>query len=721
MRFTRLAGGSGGGCILALTWPHLVLDGASEALFINDWAAIYRQLCGQGELAVCLAPELSNSWSAAARVTGAAKRGIAAAAAESSCQTRVACGEQPSQPSSSPSSSDALNFRPREFSRRLFDEFLAAAPQADDEQQPQQQPCYSRGAASSQASDSGSAPAGASVTLSVGAGRSGSGVGPQHFQGAQQLQQKTTHDAAASGKGRTFFAGSVKKRPQEAAKPAPATASLSGATSIFKSPLGSIPAPGLGRAAAALGSMCRALREENARFPGSLSNMKSELLHIPEAAATRLKQLAMAGCATGGGAALASGGAGVANNLSGAGSSQTPQLSISMNDALSSFFWVLCCDLRGRPLPGHRPEASAADGAAAGSEPEVPNCFGMAVDLRQNGLQGRLPADYFGNASWLLTVRSSGSATTAAAVTAASAAPAAAAAEPPIRETDAEPHVGASTAADDIKDGGGSCGTVSPPSRQASAALSTLTQRSVDLVAPASQPALGTDGGLTADGSSADFDNSSVSLPPEASAEQPRAVMAAAEGHEQQSTAAAAEGKQAAAAFSVARMSAAVDQHLNSRAQPSHGAQHQCYVDALCCGAAKVREAVVAFRANPASGCKVLALSRAQNLAPRTSQVQIVASTMLAYDAMLTSWRFPYFDADFGSGGSSNAPVFYQGFVHPSPPWSAALMRAHPRHGGYYLAMNLPSSAVGALKRSAVLKALLPDAVLASDAPDGLK
>lgn len=78
------------------------------------------------------------------------------------------------------------------------------------------------------------------------------------------------------------------------------------------------------------------------------------------------------------------------------------------------------------------------------------------------------------------------------------------------------------------------------------------------------------------------------------------------------------------------------------------------------------------------------------------------------YDALISSWQFNFFDVDFGAGG----PELYQGIVHPSPPWSAALTRAHPRHGGFWLAIVLPSSALPALRSSPVLKVLLPGAKL---------
>lgn len=58
-------------------------------------------------------------------------------------------------------------------------------------------------------------------------------------------------------------------------------------------------------------------------------------------------------------------------------------------------------------------------------------------------------------------------------------------------------------------------------------------------------------------------------------------------------------------------------------------------------------------------------------------------------DAMLTSWQMPYWDLDFGPGGTSagngdpsaqlrNQPVQFQSLLSPSPPWTAAVMAATP-------------------------------------------
>ena len=68
---------------------------------------------------------------------------------------------------------------------------------------------------------------------------------------------------------------------------------------------------------------------------------------------------------------------------------------ISTNDAICGAVWTLFCHLRGRPLPGQQPTAPAAGG---GTSP--PGCLALAVDLRRNGLNGRLPFSFAGNASW---------------------------------------------------------------------------------------------------------------------------------------------------------------------------------------------------------------------------------------------------------------------------------------------------------------------------------
>jgi hypothetical protein len=57
--------------------------------------------------------------------------------------------------------------------------------------------------------------------------------------------------------------------------------------------------------------------------------------------------------------------------------------------------WLLCCELRGRPMPG----GGAADSGGA---------LAVAVDLRRNFLRGQLPLTYIGEASWCLHVTAPG-------------------------------------------------------------------------------------------------------------------------------------------------------------------------------------------------------------------------------------------------------------------------------------------------------------------------
>ena len=53
----------------------------------------------------------------------------------------------------------------------------------------------------------------------------------------------------------------------------------------------------------------------------------------------------------------------------------------------------------------------------------------------------------------------------------------------------------------------------------------------------------------------------------------------------------------------------------------------------------------------------------------------------------------------------------FMGALHPSPPWSAAVMSAHPLDGGLYLFLVVPSSARSAARGSPVLSTLVPGAV----------
>jgi hypothetical protein len=50
------------------------------------------------------------------------------------------------------------------------------------------------------------------------------------------------------------------------------------------------------------------------------------------------------------------------------------------------------------------------------------------------------------------------------------------------------------------------------------------------------------------------------------------------------------------------------------------------------------------------------------------------------------------------------------GALHPTPPWSAAVMNGHPSDGGMYLFVVVPVSAREALRGNKVLSVLTPDA-----------
>ncbi|GFH28209.1 uncharacterized protein HaLaN_26662, partial [Haematococcus lacustris] len=107
-----------------------------------------------------------------------------------------------------------------------------------------------------------------------------------------------------------------------------------------------------------------------------------------------------------------------------------------------------------------------------------------------------------------------------------------------------------------------------------------------------------------------------------------------------------------------------------------------------------------------AKGWEILDLASAMCSAPLTSQLQMAATVMRGQDAMLSSWQFPYWDVDFGQGG----PLRFQGLLYPNPPWSAAVMQAHPSDTGLYLFLVTPTAAIAALKNSRVLAQLAPAA-----------
>lgn len=59
---------------------------------------------------------------------------------------------------------------------------------------------------------------------------------------------------------------------------------------------------------------------------------------------------------------------------------------------------------------------------------------------------------------------------------------------------------------------------------------------------------------------------------------------------------------------------------------------------------------------------------------------------------------------------TAGGPVRFLGIVHPTPSWSAAVMKAHADDGGLYLFLVVPSSACDTLRSSAVLSELVPEA-----------
>jgi hypothetical protein len=133
----------------------------------------------------------------------------------------------------------------------------------------------------------------------------------------------------------------------------------------------------------------------------ALGGQATVLLVVPERDLRALQQACMQhllqlldSCASGPrGAALSS-----ALSLRDAGS----PLRLSTNDISAGLLWLLCCSMRGRPLPG---QPLKAKGQGRGEEGG--GMFGMAVDMRFNCPPGTLPHTFLGNAACAIHVRSS--------------------------------------------------------------------------------------------------------------------------------------------------------------------------------------------------------------------------------------------------------------------------------------------------------------------------
>lgn len=82
-----------------------------------------------------------------------------------------------------------------------------------------------------------------------------------------------------------------------------------------------------------------------------------------------------------------------------------PSPRLSTNDVFAGLLWLVCCSVRGRPLPGQPVKEQAGGGPKTRG-----GMFGMAVDLRFNCPPGALPHTFVGNAACAIHVRSSAAA-----------------------------------------------------------------------------------------------------------------------------------------------------------------------------------------------------------------------------------------------------------------------------------------------------------------------
>lgn len=91
-------------------------------------------------------------------------------------------------------------------------------------------------------------------------------------------------------------------------------------------------------------------------------------------------------------------------------------------------------------------------------------------------------------------------------------------------------------------------------------------------------------------------------------------------------------------------------------------------------------------------------------------QVRNLSRLAVQVDAFITSWAFPVDGIDFRQGPA----VEYACFVRPTPPWQAAVLPIKPGDGAVQLLLTVPVSAVAGLKRSPVLRQLVPHATFAA-------
>ncbi|KAG1677726.1 hypothetical protein FOA52_001038 [Chlamydomonas sp. UWO 241] len=107
---------------------------------------------------------------------------------------------------------------------------------------------------------------------------------------------------------------------------------------------------------------------------------------------------------------------------------------------------------------------------------------------------------------------------------------------------------------------------------------------------------------------------------------------------------------------------AATERGIGSRAHsmschPTNDTKPATFLHALQAGASNIRASLLEFRADePHSGRVVVENAAKMVKAPYSSQLRLACAVVGGQDAMLSSWQFPYWGADFGAGGPLRCP-----------------------------------------------------------------
>ncbi|KAG2443948.1 hypothetical protein HXX76_002287 [Chlamydomonas incerta] len=689
------AGGEDGGCILAFTMHHAILDGRSAHLFLDHLAAHYRRLLAGGPAgAAAAASGGGGDW---------ARSGISAPPA-SLLQTmgplppRLQPPPLPQAPS--PPLQPALT--------EIADIGKRSSSSIDTT-------CSSSATCGSSSPASGKLPSLATTSGALAAAAGASGGAPRHgassgggcdaAMGAVGRSSPTANGDSKEpvappplarppppqppifDRSRLFPPGwqsaGVKQQRAGGGDGTPAASAptvpllrclelqhIPGADRTAAAPRGaastatataSPPPAGWGAALSAVGRLVRSVVAEERRGLRGASGQRlaCEVLHIPRDQVAALKALANGSCCPTAAVPAAC--------------EPLPALSppaaaacaaISTNDAVTALVWLLMTELRGRPMPGgaeqqqlQRPGRhgeSSGSGCSSAAAAPAGGYIGVAVDLRRNG---RAPPSPGSTAS-------------------------------------ASPAPSAATGAVS-----GSVGSHSGPHE------------------PLLPPNFFGNGVWC-------LHVPAAGLPPV-----PGAAGRAAAG--------------AAGCSSVTRGCERSNGAPCASASTGGGGCRRCggYGSSLRAGAAAVRAALSEMRGHADGGEQLLRAAGAQLTAPLSAQIEMMARVCLQQDAMVTCWSaMDYWALDFGPGAgaegasgmppgcedddcSRNRPVQVQALLAPSPPWSAAIMAARPEgraaaagmptslgEGGLVVLLVVPEGATSALRGSRVVRALAPAA-----------